>query len=137
VVQKIISDVPAKLDVPLSHAIRAGDFVYTAGQIAVRADGSLVIGDFEAETRAVLDNVRAAIELAGGTLADQLTDGGQHEGVAVGGPVGRRRGVGVVGHGGRVPDVHPLVVQVSTRSRPGHRRAAPARRRLQRGWVHR
>jgi 2-iminobutanoate/2-iminopropanoate deaminase len=69
-IEKIISDVPAKLEVPLSHAIRAGDFVYTAGQIAVRADGSLVIGDFEAETRAVLDNVRAAIESAGGTLAD-------------------------------------------------------------------
>ncbi|MFT4220243.1 MAG: RidA family protein, partial [Microbacterium sp.] len=55
---------------PLTHVVRAGDFVYIAGQIAVRPDGSLVTGDFTAETRAVLDNVKSGVEAAGGTLAD-------------------------------------------------------------------
>jgi 2-iminobutanoate/2-iminopropanoate deaminase len=60
----------APSDYPLSHAVRAGDSVYVAGQIAVRPDGTLVTGDFAAETRAVLDNVRSAVEAAGGTLGD-------------------------------------------------------------------
>ncbi len=55
---------------PLSHAVRAGDYVFISGQIAARPDGTLVTGDFTAEARAVLDNVRAAVEAAGGTLAD-------------------------------------------------------------------
>ena len=69
-IERIVSDVPAPTDLPLSHAVRAGDYVFTAGQIAVRADGTQVIGDFDAEVRAVLDNVKAAVESAGGTLAD-------------------------------------------------------------------
>jgi 2-iminobutanoate/2-iminopropanoate deaminase len=50
--------------------VRAGDYVFISGQIAARPDGTLVTGDFTAEARAVLDNVRAAVEAAGGTLAD-------------------------------------------------------------------
>jgi len=69
-IERIISDVPAPLEVPLSHAVRAGDFVFIAGQIAVRADGTQVKGDFKEETRAVLDNVKAAVESAGGSLSD-------------------------------------------------------------------
>jgi 2-iminobutanoate/2-iminopropanoate deaminase len=60
----------AQLDLPLPHAIRAGDYVYTSGHIAARPDGTIVTGDFAAETRAVLDNVRAVVQAAGGTLAD-------------------------------------------------------------------
>jgi len=60
----------APLDVPLTHAVRAGDLVYTSGQIAVRSDGTLVTNDFAEETRAVLDNIKAAVEAAGGSLDD-------------------------------------------------------------------
>ncbi|MGO4247582.1 RidA family protein [Paenarthrobacter sp. RAF54_2] len=69
-IKEIVSDRIAPIDVPLTHVVRAGDYVYVSGQIAVRSDGSLVIGDFPAETRAVLDNISAAVEAAGGSLAD-------------------------------------------------------------------
>ncbi|MFT4234551.1 MAG: RidA family protein [Microbacterium sp.] len=69
-----IEEIPATdiapSEMPLTHVVRAGDFVYIAGQIAARPDGSVVTGDFAAETRAVLDNVKAGVEAAGGTLAD-------------------------------------------------------------------
>lgn len=56
--------------VPLSPAVRAGDFVYVSGQVPVGADGSVVAGGIEPQTRQVLDNVKAALALAGATLAD-------------------------------------------------------------------
>jgi 2-iminobutanoate/2-iminopropanoate deaminase len=68
--KEIVTDRISPLEVPLSHVIRAGDFVYLAGQIAVRSDGTLVTNDFAEETRAVLDNIKAGVEAAGGTLAD-------------------------------------------------------------------
>jgi 2-iminobutanoate/2-iminopropanoate deaminase len=69
-IYEISSPDVARLDLPLSHAIRAGDYVYTSGHIAARPDGTIVTGDFAAEVRAVLDNVRAVVRTAGGTLAD-------------------------------------------------------------------
>ncbi|MDH6522811.1 2-iminobutanoate/2-iminopropanoate deaminase [Streptomyces sp. SAI-135] len=69
-IKEIATDNIAPLEVPLTHVVRAGDYVYLSGQIAVRADGSLVTNDFPAETRAVLDNIKAGVEAAGGTLAD-------------------------------------------------------------------
>lgn len=55
--------------VPLSPAVRAGDFVYVSGQVPVR-DGSVVDGGIELQTRQVLDNVKAALALAGATMDD-------------------------------------------------------------------
>ena len=55
--------------VPLSPAVRAGDFVFVSGQVPVR-DGSVVSGGVVAETRAVLDNLEAALELAGCDMSD-------------------------------------------------------------------
>ncbi|PSM40375.1 hypothetical protein C6Y14_27175 [Streptomyces dioscori] len=69
-IEEIATKNIAPLEVPLTHVVRAGDFVYLSGQIAVRADGTLVTNDFAAETRAVLDNIKAGVEAAGGTLAD-------------------------------------------------------------------
>ena len=56
--------------VPLSPAVRAGDFVYVSGQVPVRADGTVVDGGIESQTRQVLDNVKAALALAGATMDD-------------------------------------------------------------------
>jgi reactive intermediate/imine deaminase len=55
--------------VPLSPAVRAGDFVFVSGQVPV-VDGKVVPGGIAAETRAVLENIRDCLELAGCTLAD-------------------------------------------------------------------
>jgi 2-iminobutanoate/2-iminopropanoate deaminase len=57
-------DFPAPA-VPLSSGYRAGDFVYVSGQIASRADGSVLIGDFDAEVNLALDNVEAILKAAG------------------------------------------------------------------------
>ena len=53
---------------PLSSAVRAGDFVYVSGQVPVDAQGNIVAGDIKAQTRQVLDNVKAALALAGATM---------------------------------------------------------------------
>ena len=52
--------------VPFSAGYRAGDILFVSGQIATRADGSVLIGDFESEVNLALDNVEAILE-AGGT----------------------------------------------------------------------
>lgn len=56
--------------VPLSPAVRAGDFIFVSGQVPVDADGKLVGGDIERQTRQVLENVKAALALAGAELSD-------------------------------------------------------------------
>jgi len=56
--------------VPLSPAVRAGDFIFVSGQVPVGLDGSVVAGGIEAQTRQVIENVEAALKLAGASLAD-------------------------------------------------------------------
>jgi 2-iminobutanoate/2-iminopropanoate deaminase len=55
--------------VPLSPAVRAGDYVFVSGQVPV-IEGRVVEGGIAAETRAVLENVRAALSLAGCEMSD-------------------------------------------------------------------
>jgi 2-iminobutanoate/2-iminopropanoate deaminase len=57
--------------VPLSHATKAGDFVFVSGQVATDADGNVYVGDFTREVESVLDNVEAVLEAADARL-DQL-----------------------------------------------------------------
>lgn len=48
-----------------------GRLVFVSGMTARRPDGSIAgVGDVREQTRQVCDNVRAAVEAAGGTLAD-------------------------------------------------------------------
>lgn len=56
--------------VPLSPAVRAGDFIYVSGQVPVGSDGTVIIGGIEAQTRQVMENVAAALKLAGADLSD-------------------------------------------------------------------
>jgi 2-iminobutanoate/2-iminopropanoate deaminase len=54
---------------PYSQAIRGGDFVFTAGQLAIDpATGKLVEGGIEEQTRQVLRNIAAVLEAAGSSL---------------------------------------------------------------------
>lgn len=55
---------------PLSPAVRAGDFVYVSGQVPVDAEGQIVAGGIEAQTRQVMANIEAVLALAGATLDD-------------------------------------------------------------------
>ncbi len=51
---------------PYSQAVKIGGMVYTSGQIALDpATGSLVDGDFSAQTRRVFENMKAVLNEAG------------------------------------------------------------------------
>ncbi|WP_417423756.1 RidA family protein [Hoeflea sp.] len=56
--------------VPLSPAVRAGDFVYVSGQVPVDSDGKIIDGGVGAQTTKVLENIAAALALAGCELSD-------------------------------------------------------------------
>ena len=55
---------------PFSPAVRAGDFIYVSGQVPADANGEIVIGGIEAQTRQVMDNLTAVLALAGATFDD-------------------------------------------------------------------
>ncbi|MCX7190030.1 MAG: RidA family protein [Methylotenera sp.] len=53
---------------PYSQAMVVGDFLFTSGQIPLRADGTLNDGDITVQTTQVLANLKAVIEAAGANL---------------------------------------------------------------------
>ena len=57
---------------PYSQAIKAGGFIFTSGQIALKPDGEFVAGGVEAQTRQVLQNLAAILKEAGATLQDAV-----------------------------------------------------------------
>ncbi|HEU6441445.1 MAG TPA: RidA family protein [Microvirga sp.] len=56
--------------VPLSPAVRAGDFIFISGQTPVGPNGENVGGTIEVQTRQVLENIKAALALAGAEMSD-------------------------------------------------------------------
>lgn len=54
---------------PFSAGYRAGNFLFVSGQIATRADGSVLIGDFDAEVNLALDNVEAILRRGNANFA--------------------------------------------------------------------
>ena len=62
---------------PVGHFSQAiesdakGKLVFISGMTARRADGTIAgIGDIEAQTRQVCENIKSAVEAAGGTMDD-------------------------------------------------------------------
>jgi reactive intermediate/imine deaminase len=55
---------------PFSPAVRAGDFVYASGQVAMDERGEIVYGGIEAQTHQTMKNLEKVLALAGCTLAD-------------------------------------------------------------------
>jgi 2-iminobutanoate/2-iminopropanoate deaminase len=55
---------------PYSQAIEANGFVYTSGQIALRADGTMEERGIEHQTHQVMKNLFYVLEEAGATFAD-------------------------------------------------------------------
>jgi reactive intermediate/imine deaminase len=67
----------AKLRAPSGHFSQAievearGRIVFLSGMTARRADGTIAgVGDIEAQTRQVCENLKSAVEAAGGSLDD-------------------------------------------------------------------
>lgn len=59
-----------KSHVPLTPAVRAGDFVYVSGQVPVDASGAVVGGGIEKQTRKTLENIKETLALAECTMND-------------------------------------------------------------------
>jgi reactive intermediate/imine deaminase len=55
---------------PLSKAVRAGDWVFVSGQTAIDKDGAVLAGGIEVQTRRVLEGIRAVLQEAGSSLAE-------------------------------------------------------------------
>jgi len=53
---------------PYSQAVRVGDLLFTAGQIPLTPDGTLIDGDIREQTRQVMENLRAVLEAGGSNL---------------------------------------------------------------------
>jgi reactive intermediate/imine deaminase len=50
--------------------VRAGDFIYVSGQVPADANGEIVAGGIEAQTRQVMENLKAVLALAGASFDD-------------------------------------------------------------------
>ena len=65
----ISTDKAPKAIGPYSQAVRAGGFLFTAGQIALDpASGQIVEGDVARQTERVMQNLKAIVEAAGSSL---------------------------------------------------------------------
>jgi 2-iminobutanoate/2-iminopropanoate deaminase len=71
--EKIATDKAPKALGPYSQAIRFGNLLFVSGQVPIDpANGELVAGDIEAQTRQVMENLKAVVAAAGMSLADAL-----------------------------------------------------------------
>ena len=55
---------------PYSQAMKAGNLLWTAGQVGIDPATGIVPSDFRSQTRQALGNLKAVIEASGATLAD-------------------------------------------------------------------
>jgi 2-iminobutanoate/2-iminopropanoate deaminase len=67
--ETVSTDKAPKAIGPYEQAIRVGDFIYVSGQIPLDPQtGSLVVGDIKAQTRRVMENLKAIVEAAGSSM---------------------------------------------------------------------
>jgi 2-iminobutanoate/2-iminopropanoate deaminase len=55
---------------PYSQIVESGGFLFLAGQVPLTSAGTMNDGDIVAQTRQVLDNLKAVLDAAGLTLND-------------------------------------------------------------------
>ncbi len=71
--EKIATEKAPKALGPYSQAIRFGNLLFVSGQVAIDpATGELAAGDIEAQTRQVMENLKAVVAAAGMSLGDAL-----------------------------------------------------------------
>ena len=61
---------PDGTKMPLSKAIRAGDFILVSGQLAFGTDGKIVQGGIAAQTWQCMENIKALLLSAGAGMED-------------------------------------------------------------------
>jgi reactive intermediate/imine deaminase len=57
-------------NLPFHPAVRAGDFIFVSGQVGKDAEGNMVHGTIEDETRATIQTIQRVLAEDGATLAD-------------------------------------------------------------------
>lgn len=60
---------------PFAPAVRAGDFVYVSGQVAMKDNGEIEAGGIESQTRKTMENLIKVLALADCTLEDVVKCG--------------------------------------------------------------
>jgi reactive intermediate/imine deaminase len=55
---------------PFSDAVRVGNMLYLSGQIGTGADGKIVPGGIQGETRQTMENIRTILERHGASMND-------------------------------------------------------------------
>jgi len=71
--RKIATDKAPQAIGPYSQAIQLGNLLWVSGQIPIDPQtGNLVPGDIEAQTKQVMENLKAVVAAAGLTLSDAL-----------------------------------------------------------------
>lgn len=66
---KKVFNIPGRVQVPLSDAVRAGDFIFVAGQGVFRdPETGEKIDGIEAQTRAAIERMKRVLEKAGASL---------------------------------------------------------------------
>lgn len=68
--QKIVTKTAPQAIGPYSQGIAAGNFIFTAGQIPMMADGKLLAGSIEDQMHHVMKNLEEVLKAAGATFAD-------------------------------------------------------------------
>lgn len=61
---------PTPLPVPFSKAVKANGFIFLSGQLAMDANGSIVEGGIQAQTKFVLERIAVTLQELGGSMAD-------------------------------------------------------------------
>ena len=70
-IERIVSPGAPQPRGPYSHAVRAGDFIYVSGQVAINPKtNQFEPGIVADETRRTIENIRAILQAAGADLAD-------------------------------------------------------------------
>src|SRR5437016_11211753 len=57
-------------NLPFHPAVRAGDFIFVSGQVSKDADGNMIIGSIEVETKGTIDAIRRILAEEGASLSD-------------------------------------------------------------------
>ena len=67
-------------NLPFHPAVRAGDFIFISGQVAKDADGNMISGTIEEETRGTIEAIRRTVQgCRAGTHHGRGTGGDQHQ----------------------------------------------------------
>jgi reactive intermediate/imine deaminase len=59
---------PTPLPVPFSKAVRAGDFLFLSGVLAMDPQTRIIEGDVQAQTKVILDRIAATLDECGASL---------------------------------------------------------------------